>query len=358
MNAKRMLSMFCLLLAFLGTVPVALAQSPKVTATTASSEPDVLPGLPRPPDTPASLMQSLTSKPYSCEELIGPYFERDPLLDPACLPPPGWFVDLDLALVVPHFKNHLNDLVTVGARPTDLVHVPGAELDWTVAPRFELGYGLPSGFGEFVLSYRFLVTQGSETVAGVDAPAALKSRLDLNVADFSYASREFSLWPRWDMKWRFGLRFVDFFYDSSAAESFAAAAAGSGIFASSESNQYWGIGPSYGLELSRRFDEQRLALVARADGSTFIGNMHQQFSEASTMLSSGVPLTGTTSRNNDQAVPTIDLFLGLGWQPNRCTRLSLGYVYEYWWNIGRLSNFISRGELSDQGIVARAEFRW
>ena len=72
----------------------------------------------------------------------------------------------------------------------------------------------------------------------------------------------------------------------------------------------------------------------------------------------GAPLAGTTSRNNGQAVPTIDLFLGLSWQPSRCSRLSLGYEYEYWWNIGRLSNFTSRGELSDQGIVLRAEFSW
>jgi hypothetical protein len=34
-------------------------------------------------------------------------------------------------------------------------------------------------------------------------------------------------------------------------------------------------------------------------------------------------------------------------------------VYEYWWNVGRESNTLdSRGELSDQGILLRAEFNF
>ena len=42
-----------------------------------------------------------------------------------------------------------------------------AQLDWTVSPRFELGYRLPSGFGELDVAFRFLMTQGSgSTPAG------------------------------------------------------------------------------------------------------------------------------------------------------------------------------------------------
>jgi len=67
---------------------------------------DVLPGLPRPPDAPASLLKAPSAvPPYTCDPLPGPYFERDPLLDPPELPPPGWFADVELGVVGPHFKN-------------------------------------------------------------------------------------------------------------------------------------------------------------------------------------------------------------------------------------------------------------
>jgi hypothetical protein len=53
--------------------------------------------------------------------------------------------------------------------------------------------------------------------------------------------------------------------------------------------------------------------------------------------------------------------LGLRWQPAFWphTLVFLGYQYEYWWNVGRLSlTDTSRGELSDQSILLRAEFNF
>ena len=44
---------------------------------------------------------------------------------------------------------------------SDVVSVPMAELNWTVSPRFELGYRLPSGFGEVDVAYRFLLAEGT-----------------------------------------------------------------------------------------------------------------------------------------------------------------------------------------------------
>jgi hypothetical protein len=38
--------------------------------------------------------------------------------------------------------------------------------------------------------------------------------------------------------------------------------------------------------------------------------------------------------------------------------LSVGYEYEYWWNVARLSNGISRGEWGEQGILVRAAFNF
>ena len=85
--------------------------------------------------------------------------------------------------------------------------LPAAGLDWTVAPRLEVGYRLPSAFGDVRrLSYRFLATDGNGSTSGLDGTASLHSRLDFNQIDLDYLSREFSLAPHWDMKWHFGLR--------------------------------------------------------------------------------------------------------------------------------------------------------
>jgi hypothetical protein len=317
-----------------------------------------LPGLPRPPDVPHSLLEPAPPAPsFSCADLPGPYFELDPRLDPPCFPQPGWFTEVELGIVGAHVKNRLTDRVQVDGRPPDMVHLPGAPLDWTVAPGVAIGYRLPSGFGDFLLHYHFLNTDGTGSVAGPDAVAALKSRLAINVADLDYASREFYTlqWPYVEMKWWFGLRFADAFFDSRAEEPLAAAALGSGILETRVSNNFWGIGPHVGAELSRRFNESGLMLVSSVDGATLLGRIRQNFSEEST-----ASLIGSTRASNPQDVPIVKFFFGVAWQPTSSghIRMDAGYEYEYWWNVGRITRNGSRGELSNQGVLLRAAYNW
>ncbi|HLN27462.1 MAG TPA: Lpg1974 family pore-forming outer membrane protein [Gemmataceae bacterium] len=343
------------------------AQAPKSGTTEPAltadqAQPDPLPGLPQPPAIPGSLFQQPgPTPPYTCEPLAGPYFQPDARLDPPSQPPLGWFTDAELDIVGPHVKNRLTDSVTVGSRPPDIVHLGSADLDWTASPRFEVGYRLPAGFGAFALSYRFLATDGSGTIQGPDAPASLTSRLDVNVVDLDYVSWEFftEQWPYCHMKWFFGVRYADVFFDSLAAEPFAAAAAGSGIFETRVSNNFSGAGPHAGVELTRSLGGSGLALTARCDGALVFGQLHQHFFENSTTLdASGQPLSGLTQESNPQTVPIINVLLGLSWKPPALPNasFSLGYVYEYWWDVGRLSTNTSRGEMSDQGIQFRAEW--
>jgi hypothetical protein len=299
--------------------------------------------------------------PFACAPLPGPYFERDPRLDPPQLPQPGWFTDFEADPTAAHVKNRLKEFVQIGARPPDFLHLPAAELDWTVSPRFEVGYRLPSGFGEFAVAYRFIATDGAESVAGPDGVAALKSRLEVHVGDLDYASREFSLWPHWDMKVRVGFRVASVFFDSQTLEPFAVAAAGSGVFARRTSNEYVGGGIHSGVELARCLGEYGLSLYARGDLGILLGQLRQGFfEEATTIGADGQALGGQTHDANPQAVPLVNGQVGLRWQPPDWghTYFFLGYQYEYWWNVGRLSFTTSRGELSDQGILLRAEFNF
>jgi hypothetical protein len=345
----------------------ALAQGSKAAPAAAhesSAQVDVLPGLPRPPDAPASLLKEPpAAPPYTCDPLPGPYFEHDPMLDPPFMPQPGWVFDVELGIVGPHVKNRLRDIVQVGTAPPDTLHLPSATLDWTVAPRVEAGYRLPSGFGEFVFAYRFLSSEGTGTFLGPDALSTVKSRLDINVVDLDYASREFFTlqWPYVGMKWRFGLRWADAFFDSRSDEPFAAAATGTGVFERRTSNNFWGIGPHLGLELTRHLHQWGLDVVGRIDAATLLGRIHQDFFEESTTpIGNGQLLAGNTRLSVSQDVPMIYAFIGLGWRPPSCPCLSVyaGYEYEYWWNLGRNSNTTSRGELSDQGVLLQAAFNW
>jgi hypothetical protein len=349
-----------LALALLG-IAVPLPKGTAQTADQASTPaaPDPLPGLPRPPDQPRSLL--LPPTPMSLPPPVpGPYFEVDPLLDPPELPPPGWFTNLEAGVVGPHVKNKvtLDNALPGGAS----LRLPSASLDWTVSPRVAVGYRLPAGFGEISLGYRFLASEGTGTTLGQDSLATLRSRLDLNLIDLDYASREFSLWPCWEMTWWFGLRWAYVYFDSRADEPFAAAATGSGIFETRTSNSYVGFGPHAGLGLERNLGETGLAVVGRVDGWISLGRIRQGFFETSTTPGpNGLPLAGETRLSSSQAVPSINVQLGLGWQPpGWChTHVFAGYVYEYWWNAGRESSTLdSRGEVSDQGILFRAEFNF
>ncbi len=362
----------CLLaaLAVLGGTPFApqgyaqepdLAPAPR-TVPADAAEYNPLPDLPRPPDQPRSLMAPATAPLYEPAPLPGPYFERDPLLDPPELPPPGWFADVDMLVTQPHLLNHLTNASIPGGGAPNVVSLPSAPLDWTVAPRFEIGRTLPSGFGSIAVAYRFLADEGTGATMGFDAPAMLKSRLDLNILDLDYISRELTPWPQWNLTWRFGFRTGWIYFDSRADEPFAAAAAGSGVFEQRTSDSFVGFGPHGGVEAARRFNGTGLSLFAKSDFWIDIGRIRQGFFEVTTTPGpDGLPLTEETRDSSGQAVPVLDLEAGLRWQPPTmpCTEFFLGYQYEYWWNVGRLSvTPDSRGSLFDQGVLLRAAFHF
>jgi hypothetical protein len=340
------------------------AQSPTRPATPATADappPDVLPGLPRPAEEPASLFLQPVVQP-SPPSLPGPYFEPDSHLDPPPLPPPGWYGDVELNVLSPHVKNALVGTVQIGTLAPDTVALPSARLGWTVSPRFEVGYHLPSGFGSFAVAYRFMDSDGSGTLPGPDGLASIHSRLDVQVFDLDYVSRELSLWPCWDMKWLFGGRLVNIYFDSRSQEPFAEAAAGTGVFLRRDTDRFVGFGPHWGLELERNLGDWGLAVVGRLDGCIEMGRVRQGFFEESTALGpDGLPLTGQTHNRSSQAVEMFRAQLGLRWKPLEWPNAQFfaGYEYEHWYNVGRLNLIdFTKGELEDHGLWLQVGYRF
>jgi hypothetical protein len=231
---------------------------------------------------------------------------------------------------------------------TDTIQLPSADLGWTVAPHFELGYRIPGGLGELVASYHFVEADGSGSIANFDAagnPAALRSRLDLNDFGFDYASREFPLamGPGWDMKWLIGVRVSEVYFDSTAVAP--------GL-AQHFSNHFDGAGPHIGVELWRHLGTSGLSLYGRTDVTFLFGSVHQTFSE--TFPAGG----GASEVSRNQGVPVLTFQGGLGWTPPGIDglRFAAGYEWERWYHVAFDGD--SRGEVWIQGVFLRAEWHY
>lgn len=398
----------CLLLALVlltGTLTASPARaqtteepSPAGSETVASestAEPEFLKTLPHPPDQPASLLAPAPPLGPPPPDLEGPYFQPDPLLDPPALGRPGWFADVDVGILAPHLVNQENlpvhfppvsqpvstvpgippgfaPSVTTGpgqnfiSPPTAsapfsvTVGVNAARLNWTISPRFEIGYRLPSGFGGIAVSYRFLVAQGSQGVIGADGPATLSSRLDYNIADLDWVSHEYTPWRCCEMRIRLGLRYLNDYWDSQANEPFAAAAAGSMIFNQRTTNSNWAIGPHAAVDLRRRLGFWGLSVLGFLDLSEGWGRVRQNYFAALTAGPNGLPQAAQESISTSDAVPILTGRLGLTWQPPAYAnvRFFVGYQLDYFWNTGRMGNFTEFGYFFDSGILLRGEWNF
>src|SRR5207247_6492711 len=133
--------------------------------------------------------------PYGCE--------RESLL----------FFNWELQLLFPAMANHLNNTVILPDGSAKSIAIPGSKLDFTVAPLVEVGFRLPDHLGQFSFSYRFIVTEGTETqnINGMDA--TVRSRLDLNDFNFDYATAPFEFEPHWFIQGRIGARMNSIFYE-------------------------------------------------------------------------------------------------------------------------------------------------
>jgi hypothetical protein len=285
--------------------------------------------------------------------------EPDPLLEDRGLPPPGWYGNVELGLLGAHLKNRLLDRLVITDTRADVVQVRGAPLDWTVAPRFEVGYRVPHGFGEFQVSYRFLATEGQGLEPTTQGLPFEKSRLDLNVWDFDYGNWELSLGPHWDMRWLVGVRLASVYFDARSALAMPANSQGEDSVEQRVSNSFLGAGPHVGLDLAWKLDAWGLALFGQLDGAYLWGHIGQNFEETLTFPGPvDIPLGRVGNSTITQGVGSVAVRAGLRWTPlaPHVSCLFLGYQFEYWSQVGRNDNSGSLGDFYENGLFFRAEF--
>lgn len=258
----------------------------------------------------------------------------------------GWFATVDLDVVGSHVQNQLTAMVTTGDM-VNQVSLPAARLHWTVGPRFEAGYRCGQGAGEFLLSYRFLSTYGTATTPAFDADGNdgfLRSRLAINVIDLDYAAQEPSLQPWFEMKWRFGVRIANVYFDSEET---------SPGLQQHVTNYFVGAGPHAALEIWRPVIDSRVGFFTKLDFAAVMGRVRQGFAET-------IPDTGTGFTRQELFMPItiLNVQVGLAWSPWENGRISFGYTYEHWWDVGFTGIAGSRGQLMTQGVFFRGEWRY
>jgi hypothetical protein len=277
------------------------------------------------------------------EDNNGTLLKGDPLLDwTGC----GWFAALEADVVGPAVKNRLTAPVTV-AGVTTLVQLPSADLRWTGMPHLELGYQLGQGAGALSIVYRGLYASGTGTIGAFDAAGAtapLSSHLTMSVIDFDYSSRENSVGPLWDMKWRIGARVATLFFDSTAATA---------LLGERESNNFVGGGLHAGVELKRRLWNSGFSLLGSLDGGAVLGSVHQLYSES--IAGAG---TGSTRSAANEPAPVLEVRLGAEYAPRKLPNLhfSTGYLFERWWSVGETLG--TQGEVTYQGVFFRGQWRF
>ncbi len=330
-------------------------------------EPEFLKTLPQPPDQPRSLSQPAPA-PGPPPPDLERYFQVDPLLDPPqWRQKPGWFTDFRFDIIRPRlvFGQTKSSLTTKTGQFVDVA--PGAaQLNWTVAPRIEIGYRLPSGFGAFAFSDRFFSTGGSGPFSGPVGLTNRTSKLTTNYADWDYISHEFTPWVTpnsvWTLEWRAGVRLANSWADVLVDKPFASAAA-NGVFIQGVNNYTIGAGPHFGAQVERLDPKTGIFFLGRLDIADTFSRIRQMFAASTTtLMPNGLPVRGAFGTNFWNQIAILNYQVGVGWKPPQYPNVNFfaGYVYEYWFqassdmtqvNPAVTPQGASRGAYENQGIT-------
>jgi hypothetical protein len=262
---------------------------------------------------------------------------------------PGLFAVLDIDIFRPSIGGDLTAEVPVG-KGHHVVSLPYADLDWTGSPRIELGYRF-GDIGSVAAAYRSVVSQGSANVDGFDpaGPAFLRTRLNLNAVDLMYISPEYKLDTYWDLQWDAGLRIGAVYFDSQLTGE---------VLSESASNNFVGAGPFAGVDIRHYFaDAPGFSAFGHVESGVLIGNDTQSYGQS--VAFGGKSVGGATRFSETEGAPMFDFQLGVSYSPPqnaRWLRLSFGYEFQEWWNVGSAGG--NRGNVEFQGFFFRGEYHY
>jgi hypothetical protein len=325
-----------------------------------------------------------------------PYYSQIPLSDDQAFNPAfellpsevklGWNVLTEVDLVKPFIHNGLNsgpagDIAFISTLP-EAVSVPTAQPSWTAMPRLDVFYRFDRGLGELHATFRTLGDQGTQTLANFDTAGAgvVTSHLSLNTFDLDYAYTEFNPgrvprilplfmlpghlgldlrpeddpYPTFRLRWAFGTRMANVFFDSQGA--------GHQILQERVMNNFVGGGLHTWVDFSKPLPwRPSVSFYCRGEASGLFGDATQSFSRSEVLPNSSIATGVSRVRDISLGVPVVAASIGLSYVPqwrNSALRLSTGYQYEQWWYLGDTVGYggSSTVALTLQGMFFRCEF--
>jgi hypothetical protein len=282
----------------------------------------------------------------------------NPLLERAGLPV-GWFAGVELTAVKPHLLSQINSGNSLQPTFSSSIQLPVANIDWSVMPRFQVGYRRENGLGEFSISYRFVLSSGAGAVANFDAAGAgtLSSSLNVQVLDLDYGftdyNEELPWWVPFVVTRSLGVRVAGVMSESNVY--------GQQIHSEQARNTFVGAGPRTRFDmlwpLTSGPAPRPLSFFSGFDLSGVIGPSNQRFYEQSLAGNSLLGATGRTG-GNTTGIATLGVQAGLSWVPEwrqNSARFSAGFQWERWWFLGGDNGNV---ELTLQGPFVRGELRY
>ncbi|HEX4132609.1 MAG TPA: hypothetical protein VHZ24_21430 [Pirellulales bacterium] len=288
---------------------------------------------------------------------------------------PGWVASVEVAVLQPNITSTLDSGTLLdGTFPGSPVQLPVGAMNFTGAPKIELGYRWPDGLGEFRASYRYIGSIGSGTVLGATPADAerLRTRLSINVVDFDYCFSEFNPGdlpvilpvfevPGWlgmrrppkiyqrnplVMRLRVGARTATMFFDSEATGT---------TISERMMNNFVGVGMHLGLEVTKAMPWRPLSMYGRADFSGVLGDTSQSFQR----IVAGGPAAAAHVGGIPNGVPMFAVEAGLSYVPprfNQRFRGTIAYQYEQWWNFADRTDEFGAATLQLSGVVVRGNW--
>ncbi|HWG47754.1 MAG TPA: Lpg1974 family pore-forming outer membrane protein [Gemmataceae bacterium] len=262
--------------------------------------------------------------------------------------PLALFANVEVDILKPHLKAALTHPAMFPGGGESTVQPPTSSLNWTAAPRFEIGWYIPEALGLFAFNYRGFAASGQSDATSLDGtPFTLRSRLDVNQIGFDFGTLPYSFAPHWDISGRIGVALADVYFDNRAVSAPQTLQA---------SNNFYGAGPHGRIDVRRHIGLlPGLDLFGRADLSVLVGQIQQRFREGDAQFD-GSTINGNFMERRTQTVPVFNLQAGLSYTPPSLSnwRFSTGYEFEQWWSVGQMSGADSRGQFYTNGVFLRA----
>ncbi len=289
----------------------------------------------------------------------------------------GMIASVEASFLQPFIHNNLNSGALLGNLP-NTIQVPTAQPSWTTMPRVDLGYRFEQGLGELHASFQFLGNQGTQTINNFDTAGAgtVTSRLDVDILDLDYAFTEFNPgripcvnpvllipgrlglnlhpeddpFPMFRMKWAFGARAANVFFDSRGT--------GQQILQERVTNNFVGGGMHASVDISKPLPRMpALAVYARFEASGLLGQETQSFTQTEILPGGGTANGSQRLPSFPMGVPVLDVYAGMSYVPrlfSNTLRVTGGYRLQQWWYLGQTSS--SEAGLFMQGFFIRGEF--